>query len=107
MVRLNQQTAFRMPAWADVTLRTAIAVVLGFVCASAAVLAASALLIATGLAGRGGAVHGATITTWLIWSGIAMLAFHTPRPGRLALWLGAITAGCGWVAVSLGWGAGG
>ncbi len=85
MVRVNQQTAFRTPKWLDVTLRTAIAVVLGFVCASAAVLAASALLIATGLAGRGGAVHGTTIATWLIWSGIAMLAFHTTRPARLPI----------------------
>jgi hypothetical protein len=87
-----------------VALRTATAVGLGFLFASALVLAASALLIAGGLSSRGGAVHGTSALTWLIWAAVAMWAFHTPRPVRFAIGLVLVSAVLLMAGFAIGWG---
>jgi hypothetical protein len=99
--------ASRMPLTraycAEIAGRLALATIIGFAFSSAVVLAGSSLLTVTGVASRGGAVHGMTMSTWLIWCGVAMAAFHTPRPWRMVAWLTLISIVCTLIAVQLGW----
>jgi hypothetical protein len=84
--------------------RVILAAVGGFLFSSMLALGGASLLIAGGIASRGGAVHALTLSTWLVWCAVAMMAFHVRRPVRFTGWLMLVSALFAVPAVLIGWG---